>query len=78
MLQLKCEFPKKILTLPRKRWFGNNFSLPFIEERIRGLQSFIDNVTYDTELLESRTIREFFCLDEPPSYSEIGEESRVS
>jgi sorting nexin-16 len=76
--QLKSEFPKKVLTLPRKRWFGNNFSLPFIEERIKGLQSFIDAIVSDKELIDSRMIRDFFCLDEPPSYSEIGEESRVS
>lgn len=64
--------------MPRKRWFGNNFSLAFIEERIRGLQRFIDAVTKDEELLAARSIRDFFCLDEPPSYNEIGEESRVS
>ncbi|XP_054275146.1 sorting nexin-16 [Macrosteles quadrilineatus] len=75
--KLKLEFPKIVLTLPRKRWFGNNFSLPFIEERIKGLQSFIDSIVNNKELMESKTIRDFFCLDEPPSYSEIGEESRA-
>uniref|UniRef100_A0A1B6LPP7 PX domain-containing protein n=2 Tax=Graphocephala atropunctata TaxID=36148 RepID=A0A1B6LPP7_9HEMI len=75
--KLKCEFPKKVLTLPRKRWFGNNFSQSFIEERIHGLQKFIDTVTSDKDLLGSRNIRDFFCLDEPPTFSEIGEESRA-
>ncbi|XP_046678702.1 sorting nexin-16 [Homalodisca vitripennis] len=75
--KLKCEFPKKVLTLPRKRWFGNNFSQSFIEERLHGLQKFIDTVTSDKELLASQNIRDFFCLDEPPSFSEIGEESRA-
>ncbi|KAG8335842.1 Sorting nexin-16 [Homalodisca vitripennis] len=75
--RLKCEFPKKVLTLPRKRWFGNNFSQSFIEERLHGLQKFIDTVTSDKELLASQNIRDFFCLDEPPSFSEIGEESRA-
>lgn len=77
LLQLKLEFPKKALVMPRKRWFGNNFSMSFIEDRIRGLQHFIDTVTSDEELLATITVRQFFCLDEPPAASEIGEESRV-
>lgn len=76
-MQLKLEFPKKALVMPRKRWFGNNFSMSFIEDRIRGLQHFIDTVTSDEELLATITVRQFFCLDEAPAASEIGEESRV-
>lgn len=75
--KLQQEFPKIKLSLPQKRWFGGNFSAKFIEARARGLQAFINDITNNQKLLGSSAVREFFCMDEPPSYVENGEESRA-
>ena len=65
------------LTLPRKKWLGDNFAPSFLEDRIRGLQSFVDGLLSTPELISSKCVREFFCLDEPPVLSDTVEESRV-
>ncbi|KAL1117205.1 hypothetical protein AAG570_004532 [Ranatra chinensis] len=75
--KLKAEFRWCKLTLPRKRWFGNNFDSSFIDNRLLGLQRFIDEVTSDNLLIASSPVREFFCLDQPPSYPVASEENRV-
>lgn len=75
--KLQQEFPKIKLCLPQKRWFVGNFSTKFIEARARGLQAFINEITNNQKLLGSSAVREFFCMDEPPSYIESGEESRA-
>ncbi|XP_039287181.1 sorting nexin-16 [Nilaparvata lugens] len=76
--KLKDEYPKLNLSLPKKRWFGNNFDARFIEERIAGLQTFIDAITADEKLLVCSSVREFFCLDDPPSCTESNDESRAT
>lgn len=75
--KLKTLFPHCTLVLPRKKWFGDNFSSGFIDNRIQGLQTFIDTILGDDLMRSCTAVRDFFCLDEPPSYSESMEESRV-
>uniref|UniRef100_A0A2M3Z3W8 Putative the phosphoinositide binding phox similarity domain of sorting nexin 16 n=1 Tax=Anopheles braziliensis TaxID=58242 RepID=A0A2M3Z3W8_9DIPT len=76
--KLKALFPHCNLVLPRKKWFGDNFSSGFIDNRIQGLQTFINTILGDDAMRTCQAVRDFFCLDEPPpSYSESMEESRV-
>lgn len=75
--QLKITFPCIELSMPRKRWFGDNFNPGFIEERSRGLQFFVDGVLCRPALHLCPNVREFFCLDEPPCAGDSIDESRV-
>uniref|UniRef100_A0A1B6CDF5 PX domain-containing protein n=1 Tax=Clastoptera arizonana TaxID=38151 RepID=A0A1B6CDF5_9HEMI len=75
--KLKSEFPNYNLNLPKKKWFGDNFNTNFIENRISGLQAFINAIAKDEKLIGSSVVKDFFCLDEPPSYSDGIEESRA-
>lgn len=63
--------------LPRKRYLGNNFDPAFLEDRCSGLQTLVDNILRETDLLNTELIQEFFCFNEPPICSESNEESRV-
>lgn len=76
--KLKATFPNFNLILPRKKLFGNNFNSGFLGDRVQGLQIFINTILANTILKNSRIVRDFFCLDEPPAYSESMEECRVS
>ncbi|CAH4033320.1 unnamed protein product [Pieris brassicae] len=62
--RIRSERPDIILPLPGKRLFRDNFEPAFLEERVRGLQAFINSVL--NKLPNDSTVREFFCLDEPP------------
>lgn len=62
--RLKAELPNIMLPLPGKRWFRDNFEPAFLEERVRGLQIFVNAIL--SKLPNHPTVREFFCLDEPP------------
>lgn len=75
--RLRAQFPHCQLVLPRKKWFGDNFSSGFIDNRIQGLQTFINTILEDDAMRTTPAVREFFCLDEPPAYSESMEESRI-
>ncbi|XP_053665039.1 uncharacterized protein LOC128714189 [Anopheles marshallii] len=75
--KLRTIYPHCNLVLPRKKWFGDNFSSGFIDNRIQGLQTFINTILGDDAMRTCQAVRDFFCLDEPPSYSESMEESRV-
>lgn len=75
--KLRTIYPHCNLVLPRKKWFGDNFSSGFIDNRIQGLQTFINTILGDDVMRTCQAVRDFFCLDEPPSYSESMEESRV-
>lgn len=75
--RLRVQFPHCQLVLPRKKWFGDNFSSGFIDNRIQGLQTFINIILEDDAMRTTPAVREFFCLDEPPAYSESMEESRI-
>ncbi|XP_015517723.1 sorting nexin-16 [Neodiprion pinetum] len=65
------------LSLPRKKWLGDNFAPSFLEDRIRGLQNFVNGILNNTILIQIPCVREFFCLDEPPALSDTVEESRA-
>jgi sorting nexin-16 len=69
--KLKILFPKVNLALPKKKWFGNNFSSGFIDTRIAGLQTFINTILGSMEMRSCAAVREFFCLDDPPTYSDF-------
>ncbi|OXU32280.1 hypothetical protein TSAR_007056 [Trichomalopsis sarcophagae] len=69
--------PISHLSLPRKKWLGDNFAPSFLEERIRGLQAFVNGLLNSPDLVGLACVREFFCLDEPPALSDTVEESRA-
>ena len=75
--KLKGAFPQVNLVLPKKKWFGNNFSSGFIDTRIAGLQTFINTILSNAEMRKSPMVREFFCLDDPPLYSESMDECKA-
>lgn len=62
--RIKAEQPNIKLPLPGKRWFRDNFEPAFLEDRVRGLQIFVNAIL--SMLPNHPTVREFFCLDEPP------------
>lgn len=75
--KLKATFPNLNLALPKKKLFGDNFSSVFLGNRVQGLQSFINSVMGNETLRNSQIVRDFFCIDEPPPYSESMEECRA-
>jgi len=75
--KLKTDFPFVKLTLPRKRWFGNNFDPDFLKDRIHGLQCFVNSILEHQVLCTSPSVQDFFCLNEPPSCAESLEESHA-
>lgn len=75
--KLKPLFPGLQLSLPPKRWFGNNFDPMFLEDRLLGLQAFVKNVMGHRDISKSCPVREFFCLDDPPEPLDTIEESRA-
>lgn len=62
--RIRAELPNLMLPLPGKRWFRDNFEPAFLEERVRGLQIFVNAIL--NKLPNHTVVREFFCLDEPP------------
>lgn len=75
--KLKSMFPNVNLVLPKKKWFGNNFNTGFLDTRIAGLQTFINTILGHSEMRNNPVVREFFCLDDPPFYSESMEECKA-
>lgn len=75
--KLKLLFPDSNLVLPKKKWFGNNFSSGFLDTRVAGLQTFINTILGNSEMKKCQAVREFFCLDEPPLFSESMEDCKV-
>ena len=75
--KLRSLYPNVNLVLPKKKWFGNNFSSGFLDTRIAGLQTFINTILGNTEMRSNIVVREFFCLDDPPMYSESMEECKA-
>ncbi|XDV26867.1 hypothetical protein PO909_030494 [Leuciscus waleckii] len=71
--KLKEIFPAFNFVLPPKRWF-NNFNAEFLEERQLGLQDFLQHLVAQKYLRNSEAVREFLCLDDPPtSFGDIRE-----
>lgn len=76
--KLKALFPHVNLVLPKKKWFGNNFSSGFLDTRVAGLQTFINTILTNPEMRKCSAVREFFCIDEPPTFSEeVSEDCRM-
>lgn len=44
---------------------------------MNGLQTLVNAILSEPDLINSQEIQDFFCLNEPPVYSETNEESRV-
>lgn len=75
--RVKKRFPGLSLALPPKRWFKDNYDKNFLEDRLLGLQAFVDNCTSHKDICNSKPVREFFCFDDPPGPHDSIEESRV-
>ncbi|XP_034941635.1 sorting nexin-16 [Chelonus insularis] len=71
------KLPISHLSLPGKKWIGDNFAPSFLEDRIRRLQKFVDAILSTPTLIENTSVREFFCLDEPPALSDTADEARA-
>lgn len=71
--KLKDTYPQLSLPLPGKRLFKDNFEPAFLDERVRGLQLFINVVVRNISM--DSTVRDFFCLDEPPPVCDSEPES---
>ncbi|KAL4235067.1 Sorting nexin-16 [Mactra antiquata] len=70
-------FPMFRIPLPPKRWFRNNYEKEFIEDRMLGLQAFVDSILCHTDLCNSVPVQEFFCFSDPPGPHDSVEESRA-
>ncbi|KAF2902832.1 hypothetical protein ILUMI_03349 [Ignelater luminosus] len=75
--KLKHSYPHVVHHLPRKRWLGNNFDPLFLEERVNGLQTLVNAILRESELVNSQQIQDFFCLNEPPAVLDTNQESRA-
>lgn len=75
--RLKFMFPGFRLALPPKRWFRDNFDKEFLEDRVLGLQAFLNNIVGHKDICNSAPVRDFLCVDEPPGPHDSLEESRA-
>ncbi|XP_056290393.1 sorting nexin-16 isoform X1 [Pseudoliparis swirei] len=75
--KLKEMFPGFRLSLPPKRWFKDNYDSDFLEDRLLGLQTFLQNLVAHKDIANCLAVREFLCLDDPPGPFDSLEESRA-
>nr|XP_023014424.1 sorting nexin-16 [Leptinotarsa decemlineata] len=75
--RLRDNYPDVTQHLPRKRWLKNNFDPIFLDERVNRLQTLVNAMLNEPDLICSQEIQDFFCLNEPPVYSETSEESKA-
>ncbi|KAL1518144.1 hypothetical protein ABEB36_001814 [Hypothenemus hampei] len=76
--RFRNKYPEVVKHLPRKRWLKNNFDPTFLEDRISSLQTLVDTILREPDLVCSKEIQDFFCLNEPPTvHSDTNEESRA-
>ncbi|KAK4877143.1 hypothetical protein RN001_009649 [Aquatica leii] len=75
--KLKHSYPHIVQYLPRKRWLGNNFDPIFLDERVNGLQTLVNAILAEPELVTSQQIQDFFCFNEPPTVTDNTQESRA-
>ncbi|XP_045192373.2 sorting nexin-16-like [Mercenaria mercenaria] len=75
--KVKKLFPMFRLPLPPKRWFRNNFEKEFVEDRMLGLQAFVDSILCHSGLCNCIPVQEFFCFRDPPGPHDSVEESRA-
>lgn len=67
-----------IICLPPKKIFGDNFAAQFLDRRMSGLQTFVNEIMSNDQLIRMDCVREFFCLDEPPMHMDAMSECRVN
>ncbi|CAJ1071930.1 sorting nexin-16-like [Xyrichtys novacula] len=75
--KVKELYPSSNLALPPKRWFKDNYDEEFLEERLSGLQTFLESVTSHREFVKSEAVRHFLCLVDPPGPFDSLVESRA-
>lgn len=75
--KLKELYPCSNLALPPKRWFKDNYNEEFLEERLSGLQMFLQSLTFHREVIKSEAARRFLCLVDPPDPFDSLVESRA-
>ncbi|XP_074545157.1 sorting nexin-16-like isoform X2 [Halichoeres trimaculatus] len=75
--KLKELYPCSNLALPPKRWFKDNYNEEFLEERLSGLQMFLQSLTFHKEVIKSEAVRRFLCLVDPPDPFDSLVESRA-
>ncbi|XP_027200210.2 serine/threonine-protein kinase Sgk2-like [Dermatophagoides pteronyssinus] len=60
---LKKQYPYLHLKLPGKKLFGNNFSTDFIRSRRQGLDTLVQRIFAEPQLLDLTEVRDFFQFD---------------
>ncbi|CAG9862259.1 unnamed protein product [Phyllotreta striolata] len=75
--RLRSHHSEIIQYLPGKRWLKNNFDPIFLEERVNGLQTLVNAILDVPELIATQEIQDFFCLNEPPVFSDSSEETKA-
>uniref|UniRef100_UPI0037E85E1D sorting nexin-16-like n=1 Tax=Semicossyphus pulcher TaxID=241346 RepID=UPI0037E85E1D len=75
--KLKDLYPSSCLALPPKRWFKDNYDEEFLEERLSGLQTFLQSLTLHKDVINSKAVRDFLCLVDPPGPFDSLVESRA-
>ncbi|XP_036939007.1 sorting nexin-16-like isoform X1 [Acanthopagrus latus] len=75
--KLKKLFPSFCHALPPKRWFKDNYDAEFLDKRQIGLQTFLQKLTLDKDVIGSEAVRNFLCLVDPPSPFDSPEEIRA-
>ncbi|XP_034559583.1 sorting nexin-16-like isoform X1 [Notolabrus celidotus] len=75
--KLKELYPSANLALPPKRWFKDNYNEEFLEERLSGLQMFLQSLALHKEVVKSEAVRRFLCLVDPPGPFDSLVESRA-
>ncbi|KAL3860034.1 hypothetical protein ACJMK2_010207 [Sinanodonta woodiana] len=75
--KLRILFPGLRFKVPPKRWFKDNYEKDFLEDRLLGLQTFINSVLCHKDVCNSGPVCEFFCFNDPPGPHDSLEESRA-
>ncbi|KAK3578961.1 hypothetical protein CHS0354_034749 [Potamilus streckersoni] len=75
--KLKKLFPGLRFKLPPKRWFKDNYEKDFLEDRLLGLQTFVNSILCHKDVCNSEPVCEFFCFNDPPGPHDSLEESRA-
>lgn len=75
--KVKKRFPMFRISLPPKRWFRDNYEKDFLDDRMLGLQAFVDSILCHSDLCNCPPVQEFFCFCDPPGPHDSIEESRA-
>lgn len=75
---LKKQYSYLHLKLPGKKLFGNNFSTDFITNRMQGLNTIVQRIICETQLLDHCEVRKFFELDRSLKNNSIDDDDENS